>query len=86
MNTYTSHISLYDLAFEGAIFVGLTFAALLFFTKSINQPAKRFLGLALAVMALWMFRISGIDIRIGNYPLQCDKNAAAVQFAILDPQ
>jgi len=68
LNTYTLHINFYDLAFLGTIFVGLTFAALLFFTKSINQPAKRFLGLALAVMALWMVRVSGIDIRIGNYP------------------
>jgi hypothetical protein len=27
-----------------------------------------------------------VTLPIGNYPLQCDKNAAAVQFAILDPQ
>ncbi|HEY4326627.1 MAG TPA: ABC transporter permease [Mucilaginibacter sp.] len=67
MNTYNFHINLYDVAFLGAIFIGLNFALLLWFTKSINQAAKRFLALALAVMVLWMTRILGIDIGIGNY-------------------
>ena len=78
MNTYTFHISFYDLAFLGTIFIELTFAVLLFFTKSINQAAKQFLGLALTVMVLWMVRMLGIDIRLGTYyphwgrlPLQC---------------
>ena len=67
MNTYSFHINLYDLAFEGAIFVGLTFAMLLIFTKSINQAAKRFLGLALAIAVLWIIRILGIDVGIATY-------------------
>jgi putative ABC transport system permease protein len=67
VNTYNFHINLYDVAFQGAIFIGLTFAALLLFTKSINQAAKKFLGLALTVMVLWMIRMLGIDIRLGTY-------------------
>ena len=67
MNPYTSHITLYDLAFLGTIFIGLTFTLLLGFTKRANQSANRFLALALAVMVFWMVRISAIDIRL---PLQ----------------
>ena len=73
MKSYNFHINLYDLAFLGTIFIGLTFAVLLLFTKSINQPAKRFLGLALVVMVLWMLSVSGMDIRIGNYPFQAGR-------------
>src|SRR6201998_2276798 len=51
----------------GTIFVGLTFALQLWFTKRINQTANRFLALAMVVMVLWMVRISAIDIRL---PLQ----------------
>ena len=67
MNTYTFHISFYDLAFLGTIFIGLTFAVLLLFTKSINRAAKQFLGLALTVMVLWMIRMLGIDIGLEKY-------------------
>jgi len=67
LNTYTSHINPYDLAFLGVIFTGLNFALLLGFTKRINRSANRFLALAMVVMVLWMFRISAIDIRL---PLQ----------------
>ncbi|MCQ6961019.1 ABC transporter permease [Mucilaginibacter aquariorum] len=67
MNNYTSHINLYDLVILGTVFTGLNFALLLAFTKRTNKAANRFLALALAVMALWMVRISVIDIRL---PLQ----------------
>ncbi|HZY36310.1 MAG TPA: ABC transporter permease [Mucilaginibacter sp.] len=67
MNRYTFHINLYDLAFLGTIFIGLTFAVLLLFTNSINRAAKKFLGLALMVMVLWMIRVLGIDIRLAAY-------------------
>src|ERR1700753_2991025 len=49
------------------IFVGLNFALLLAFAKSINRAANRFLALALAVMILWMIRILAIDIRLETY-------------------
>ncbi|MCO5949998.1 ABC transporter permease [Mucilaginibacter flavidus] len=64
MNAYTFHISPYDLAFLGTIFVGLTFALQLWFTKRINQTANRFLSLALAIMVLWVAWVLGIDLRL----------------------
>jgi len=67
LNSYTFHISLYDLAFLGAIFIGLTFALLLWFTKTINRSANRFLALALATMILWMVRLLAADIRLYTY-------------------
>ena len=67
MNSYTFHINLYDLAFLGAIFIGLTFALLLWFTKTINRSANRFLALALATMILWMTRVLAIDLRLETY-------------------
>ena len=59
LNTYTSHISLYDLLFLGIIFTGLNFSLLLWLSKSINRAANRFLSLALVVVVLWMVRIEG---------------------------
>jgi len=67
LNSYTFHINLYDLAFLGAIFIGLTFAMLLWFTKAVNQNANRFLALALATMILWMIRILAIDLKLETY-------------------
>jgi putative ABC transport system permease protein len=67
LNPYTFHITPYDLAFLGAIFIGLTFALQLGFTKRINRTANRFLSLALATMVLWMLWILGRDIGIGAY-------------------
>ena len=67
MNSYTFHINLYDLAFIGAIFTGLTFALLLWFTKSVNRSANRFLALALTTMILWMIRILAIDLELETY-------------------
>src|SRR6201994_5139837 len=49
------------------IFIGLNFALLLAFAKSINRAANRFLALALVVMILWMIRILAIDIRLETY-------------------
>ena len=67
MNSYTFHISLYDLLFVGMIFIGLNFALLLAFVKSINRTANRILALALVIMVLWMLRILAIDIHLENY-------------------
>jgi putative ABC transport system permease protein len=67
LNPYTFHINLYDLAFLGTVFIGLTFALLLWFTKSINRTANRFLALALVTIVLWMARILGIDGRLSAY-------------------
>ena len=67
LNSYTFHINLYDLAFLGAIFIGLTFALLLWFTKTVNRSANRFLALALVTMILWMIRILAIDLELETY-------------------
>ncbi len=67
MNPYTFHINLYDLAFLGTIFVGLSFTLQLWFTKRSNRAANRFLALALLVIVLWMAWLLGIDIRIETY-------------------
>jgi putative ABC transport system permease protein len=67
LRPYIFHIALYDIAFLGTVFVGLNFALLLWFTKSINRAANRFLGLALVVTVLWMARILCGDIRLYAY-------------------
>jgi hypothetical protein len=73
LNSYTFHIALYDFAFLGAIFIGLTFASLLFFTKTINRGANRFLALALVTMILWMTRILAMDVRLNSYLIYWDR-------------
>lgn len=71
MNSYIFHFNLYDLGFLGAIFIGLTFALLLWFTKTINRGANRFLALALVTTIVWMMRVLVIDIRLDTYlPMQ----------------
>jgi len=67
LNSYIFHINLYDLAFLGAIFTGLSFALLLCFTKTVNRSANRFLALALVTMILWMIRILAIDLKLETY-------------------
>ena len=67
MNSYTFHINLYDLAFLAAIFIGLTFALLLWFAKTVNRNANRFLALALLTMILWMARLLAIDVKLETY-------------------
>jgi putative ABC transport system permease protein len=67
LDAYIFHITPYDLVFRGAIFVGLTFILLLWFTRRINQIANRFLALALATIVLWMAWVLGIDIRLATY-------------------
>ncbi|MBS1502409.1 MAG: ABC transporter permease [Bacteroidetes bacterium] len=67
MKPYTFHITIYDAAFFGTLFIGLTFVLLLWFDKKANRLAERFLALALAVMILWIVKIGVGDIK---FPLQ----------------
>jgi putative ABC transport system permease protein len=67
LNTYTFHITPYDLVFLGTIFIGLTFILLLWFTKNVNRAANRFLALAMVTIVLWITRILGIDIGLSTY-------------------
>jgi hypothetical protein len=71
---------LYDLAFLGAIFIGLAFAVLLYFAKAVNRSANRFLALALVTMILWMIRILAIDLRLETYIPGWDR--LAMQFLL----
>ncbi|HEY9196866.1 MAG TPA: hypothetical protein VIM77_11395, partial [Mucilaginibacter sp.] len=64
---------MYDLAFLGAIFTGLTFALLLWFTKTVNRDANRFLALALVTMILWMIRVLATDLKLEIYLPGWDK-------------
>jgi putative ABC transport system permease protein len=67
LNPYTFHINLYDLAFLGTIFIGLTFALLLWFSKATNRTANRIFALALVTIILWVTWILCIDIRLEAY-------------------
>lgn len=73
MNSYTIHITLYDVFFFGMTFIGLTFALQLWFVKSANRIANRFLALALVTMILSMVRMLIIDIRLETYLPGWDK-------------
>lgn len=67
MNPYTFHITLFDAAFFGTLFIGFTFILLLWSTGKANKVANRFLAIALAVVVLWITRILGIDIGLSTY-------------------
>lgn len=64
---YIFHITPYHLAFLAAIFIGLTFGLLLWFTKNINRTANRFLALAMLTIVLWMAWVLGKSIGLGAY-------------------
>lgn len=67
MNSYTFHITLYDAAFFATVFIGLTFALQLWFSKGTNRTANRFSAAALIVVVLWTVRLLGIDINVSAY-------------------
>jgi len=67
LNTYTFHITFYDLAFLGTIFIGFFLAVQLALAKKINRAANRFLSLALVTMVLWLLSVLGKDIGLGAY-------------------
>jgi len=67
LNTYTFHIIPIDLAFLAALFIGLTFALQLWFTKRMHQPANRFLAMAMVAVVLWLTRLLCIDAGLSAY-------------------
>ncbi len=67
MKSYNFHITLYDVAFLGAIFTGVTIILFLWFTRKANRTANRLLAIALATVVLWIIRILGIDIGLSTY-------------------
>ncbi|HJP63496.1 MAG TPA: helix-turn-helix domain-containing protein, partial [Mucilaginibacter sp.] len=80
MNSYTFHISLYDIAFVGTAFTGLTLALQLWFAKNAGRSANRFLSLVLMVMTLWITQILLMDIRPKGY--MAGSNYLPVQFLL----
>ncbi len=80
MNAYTSHITPYDLALLGTIFIGLTFILLLGFTKKTNRDANRFLALATATVVLSMARLLCIDAGLSAY--SADWSRLPLQFSL----
>ncbi|MBL4678892.1 MAG: hypothetical protein JKY70_22275 [Mucilaginibacter sp.] len=74
MQAYTFHITFYDAAFFGMLFVGLTFVLLLSFGKKDTQKPNRFLAGALFVAVLWVAQLLINDLRLAantNLPLRC---------------
>jgi len=67
LDKYISHINTFDIIFIGTIITGLLFALLLIFVKRSDQPANRFLGLALAIVILWTMELPAIDIHPQAY-------------------
>lgn len=67
LTTYIFHITPYDLAILAAIFIGLTFSLLLWFTKNINRTANRFLALAVLTIVLWMGWVLGKSVGLAAY-------------------
>jgi putative ABC transport system permease protein len=63
LNPYIFHINLYDLVFLGAIFIGLTFTLLLWFTKRINQAARLHRLLA----GFGLFWLLWIPLKVADY-------------------
>ncbi|MBS1503262.1 MAG: hypothetical protein JST32_14435, partial [Bacteroidetes bacterium] len=67
MKPYLFHVTIYDAAFFGTLFIGFTFILLLWFDKKANRSANRFLALALGVAVLWISRLLAIDINMSVY-------------------
>ena len=65
MHANAFHIAPYDLILLGTIFIGLTFFMLLWFAKTNNRAANRFLAMALATVIFRMVRVLDIE-----FPLQ----------------
>jgi len=63
LDKYIFHINPIDFIFSGTIVTGLLFVLLLMFTKRSDQAANRFLGLALAIVVLWMIGLPAINIQ-----------------------
>ncbi|MEZ2335607.1 ABC transporter permease [Mucilaginibacter sp. RCC_168] len=67
MNSYKLHINVYDLAFLGVIFIGLSFALQLGFAKKTDRIANRFLSSALGLIILDLVGIVLRDVGLESY-------------------
>jgi putative ABC transport system permease protein len=67
MNQYIYHITFYDIALLGTVFIGLTLVLLLWLAPKRSRSANRFLAMALAAAALWMLHVLAVDIELTRY-------------------
>ncbi|WP_114939136.1 ABC transporter permease [Mucilaginibacter endophyticus] len=67
MIPFTIHITFYDIAFFGAVFISLTLSLFLWIAPKEHQSANRWLATLLTVVALWMIRILSADIDLAKY-------------------
>ncbi|WP_121811679.1 ABC transporter permease [Mucilaginibacter kameinonensis] len=67
MIPFTLHITLYDIAFLGAVFISLTLSLFLWIAPKENRSANRWLAILMAIVALWMIRILSADIDLAKY-------------------
>jgi putative ABC transport system permease protein len=73
LEPYTLHITLYDAALFGMLFVSAAFILLLWFSGRANRTANRFLASALAIAMLGLGRVLAINLGLVGYlcvPLQ----------------
>jgi ABC-type antimicrobial peptide transport system permease subunit/AraC-like DNA-binding protein len=61
------HITFYDIAFLGAVFISLTLSLFLWIAPKENRPANRWLAILMTVIALWIIRILAADIGLAEY-------------------
>jgi putative ABC transport system permease protein len=67
LSSYTFHIDIYDLAFLGLIFIGISFALQLGFAKKTDRAPNQFLGMALGLATLWLVGVLCRDIGLESY-------------------
>ncbi len=64
---FTLHITFYDIAFFGAVFISLTLSLFLWIAPKENQFANRWLAILMTVIALWIIRVLATDIGLAKY-------------------
>jgi putative ABC transport system permease protein len=67
LNQFTFHVTILDLVSFAIISAGLTFIAQLWFAKKANQPANRFLAIALTIIVLNLVRMLAINTSPVSY-------------------
>lgn len=67
LDRYSFDITIADIFIFSEIVIALTIAALLWFTKSVNRAANKFLALETIAAAIWLMRELGAGIHIERY-------------------
>jgi ABC-type antimicrobial peptide transport system permease subunit/AraC-like DNA-binding protein len=63
------HITLYDIAFLGAVFISLTLSLFLWIASKEHRSANRWLAILMTIIALWTIRVLAADIGLAKYIL-----------------